>query len=132
MHEPTCFFYAHHRGDRWTLEATGAGTDIATSYARENAHEFCLKFKWPKQRGFTYSVYGGPENSNFLANEMSRKGNHFCCVWHAESCREDFCFTAVHAPCDDFDFAKWASDLDVESVEFEAVMVVRNLWPTNP
>jgi hypothetical protein len=124
-------FYVHNRGGAWTIKTHGRGTDTATCFARAAALPFCRKFAWPRQKGFTHTAVGGEWNSNVLAREWARLGQHYFVIWLSTDCLEDFVFAEEHKPDDDEGFIEWVCGLDIESHEFSKVLELRHAFPVS-
>ena len=64
-------FYVRVMGGAWTLAHTGAIADGCSFYCRAgNARLWCDTFSWPKQKGFMYARYGGPEGPPYFAKTL--------------------------------------------------------------
>ena len=75
-------FYVRILGGRWTFQHTGAAADGCSYFARAGqAQVWCRKFGFPRQRGYHYLKYGGPEGPHLLCNEICRRAQHFFDLW---------------------------------------------------
>ena len=118
------------QGGSWTKAHKGVVADSATAYARVHTKAFCTRFNWPKQRGFTFNLYG-QEESVHLATEWANRGNHFARLWFEGGCILDCVFDCEgeHAYPEPFDFIDWACSVEVDSPVWPKVTEVRAAVP---
>ena len=123
------FFFVANRGGAWTMAHHGTAAIAATSFAKALAREFCHKFGWQKQKGWSYKKYHGRPNANFLAREYARRGHHYCSIWFAHGCDDMFVFQACHDAPADPEFVGWMNGLDIVSIEFAEADRIQRLRP---
>ena len=127
--EENMYFYTHLRGDVGVHRA-GSATSRSTTFARQSAMEFCRRYNWPREKGFSYRLYGGVHGSAMLSREWARLGHYYMCIW-IENCEDvAFIFDLVNdkAP-DDLPFLDWAVTVDADSDTFNRIMEVREAFP---
>lgn len=131
--EDVTFFYVWHRGGEDTKKKTGHGTDIATCFARSCALSFCSRYKWPKQKGFTYTAVYDHDTADALAKQWCRRANHYCSIWHAHSCDPDYRFQPDDDP---MDWLVWLDFLTIyQDDDYMWEHYCKPAWhckPTNP
>ena len=87
-------------------------------------------YQAPKQKTFSHNKYEGASNSFMLASEWARRLEHFVNVFYEHDERGDWDFSAEeHACSEDYDFLEWASEMDVDSEVFAAVVELRHFVP---
>ena len=75
-------FYVHIRGGDWTAHFKEEESDYASAFARAVAKQWCIRFKWPRQKGFAFTVYG-TEGANMLAREWAFRGEHYYSIFQS-------------------------------------------------
>ena len=122
-------FYTRFLGGTWTKERKGVKSNSVGAFARAGAKNFCGVYGFPKQRVFTFALYGRRECIE-LAREVCRRGEHFYSIWLLSD-NVDYQFTE-----DDIDsypespaFLDFMVALDIEHPAFDAGIEVRRLNP---
>jgi len=64
----------------WTEAFRGLIADQAQCLARSHVKPWATAYKWPRQKGFSFSLYG-EEESNRLAQQWQEKGHFYCSLW---------------------------------------------------
>ena len=127
-------FYVHILGGKWTLAHAGVVADGCSYFARAgNPRRWCIKYAFPKQKGFMYAAYGGPEGPQIMCNEIVRRAQFFYDLC-TESDDVHFTYTdaLLASYVDGEEFLDWMCDLDIESLLFQRGLEVRRLAPLNP
>ena len=111
------YVYVAQRGGGWTQKHKGHVTDVATCFCRASAKAFCIKHQRPRQKGFTFTAYGGEENCNMLAREWASKGGYFVRLFLDAGKADDFIFSEemLSSSLPTEEWLEWAISLDNES-----------------
>ncbi len=126
-------FYVRVLGGAWTLRHTGAVADGCSYYCRAgDARLWCETFNFPKQKGFMYARYGGPNCPPSLCNELALRAQFYFNMWSASD-DDNFIYSVqqLDSYVDSYELIELMCDHDVLSASFEKGMEIRNLKPTN-
>jgi hypothetical protein len=128
-------FYVHLPGGLWTTTFKNKVSDMANALARAHCKTWADKYKWPRQKGFTFSLYGEAESVQF-AQEWVDKAHFFYEIWKSNAdgsyayqySDEDF---ASYVPMQAWiDFA-CAQDI-TDDIMWPTVQDIMTFLPTNP
>lgn len=123
-------FYSRIAGGRWTAANRGVIADSSIAYSRKHAAAWCVRYCWPKQKGFAFATYG-ERNSVELSKEWARRGEYFMQVWIDAGSPEDFTYTDAHVEeyTEPMSFLEWACGVETDSETMSRIMELRRKRP---
>ena len=125
-------FYVQLRGGVHTEYVHGVVWNEATCFARAHARPWCLRYRWPRQKGFSKSLYG-EEGAVQLAHEWARRADHYYRLWWDNGC--DLSYKFSEGDCESYrqslEWVTFASSEDIESSSFTEIVAVNRFQPTS-
>ena len=134
-HEEYEHFYTKPLGGRWTSVNKGVAADRYLGTARSGfPKQWCAFFKFPSQKSFAFNRYGRPESA-YLAREYCRRGEYFFMLYlelgvPLQDCR--YSVADLQSYDEGLEWLDFVVTVDVASVVWEAIEMVRGLVPVNP
>ena len=119
----------------YTYNKTGNVADACGGFAQGDiTTDWCIAYGFPRQAAFYFNKFGR-EGAKQLAHEFTRRGNHFCEIWHQAGPIASFQYT--QADLDSFEpseeFTEWMLGIaDVQDVCFRRGDELLKLVPSNP
>ena len=118
------FFTRILGGDR-TREHKNKEADSIGAFARKRAKVWCEFFGFPKQRVFTFNLYG-ERGSVELATEVCRRGEFWFSLW-LRSDDLNFVYTQddIDAYADNLEFLDFLAEVALDHPVFDEAMAIR-------
>ncbi len=126
-------FYVRVLGGAWTLAHTGEVADGCSYFCRGGTpHDWCVRFGFPRQKGFHYKRYGGREGPHVLCNEVVRRAQYFYDLWLCSS-KPAFVYSEAQLTAyeEGGEFREWCAAVEPGSLLLRQAAAVRSLIPEN-
>ena len=123
-------FYTRFLGGWWTLAHRGVECERIAGLARAHAESWCDIYGFPKEKTFTFRVYGR-DGSIKLAREFARRANYYYLLMVDSGLEYDFEYTQEIIDTYEYelDYLNWVTELANDDPCFEKALAIRDTKP---